>query len=67
METSTKSENHAHEDFSGFPEVKSTSYQSQMQQTNPTKLSGLYFLKIFYKIAPQTPNREFYRISYRAR
>ena len=40
FENFSRSENHAHEDFSGFPKVKRKSYSSEMKQSNSTELLG---------------------------
>ena len=55
MDTSARSKNHEHKDFSDFGKVKVESYYSQMKQNNYTELWGYPFLKFTVNMAPQTP------------
>ena len=42
-----KSDNHEHDDFSGFPKVKSKSHLSEMKQNNYMEGSGHSFFNIY--------------------
>ena len=62
MDTSARSENHEHDGFWGFPEMKSIS--PKMTQNNHTELSGYSFNEIYSRNDPpdrQTQHPQFVR------